>query len=158
MIRVLFVCLGNICRSPLAEGIFRKLVEERGLGDRISCDSAGTVRDHLGERTDVRARKVGEQNGLVLEHIARFFTAEDFMTFDYIFAMDEASKRNMNRLKPAGAKAEVKLMGEFDPEEKGLEVPDPYYGQLRDFEDVYTVLERSCAHFLDHLVKQYQLA
>ena len=151
-ISILFVCLGNICRSPLAEGIFRSLVEEAGLSDRFEIDSAGTGAWHVGELPDARAAMVASQHGVQLECRARQVTTEDFTRFDYIIAMDRENLRNLERMAAAtGSDAEVRLLREFDPEGDGDEVPDPYYGGASGFETVYDIVSRSCRVLLKRI-------
>jgi len=148
-ISILFVCLGNICRSPLAEGVFRSLVEEAGLSERFEIDSAGTGAWHVGEPPDARAAMVASQHGVTLECRARQVTTEDFGRFDYVIAMDRENLRNLQRMAAeAGSDAEVRLLREFDPEQDGDEVPDPYYGGASGFETVYDIVSRSCRALL----------
>jgi len=148
-ISILFVCLGNICRSPLAEGVFRSLVEEAGLSERFEIDSAGTGAWHVGEPPDARAAMVASQHGVALECRARQVTTEDIGRYDYIIAMDRENLRNLQRMAAeAGSDAEVRLLREFDPEQDGDEVPDPYYGGASGFETVYDIVSRSCRALL----------
>lgn len=149
--KILFVCLGNICRSPLAEGVFKKIVEDKDLNEIIICDSAGTASYHIGELADPRTRKNALSHGLNLTHRARAFKAADFNEFDYIIPMDESNLQTVNKLKPSSAKAKVILMREFDSEDKGSVVPDPYHGNEQDFEEVYQILNRCCNYFLAFL-------
>lgn len=155
---VLFVCLGNICRSPLAEGIFRDLLEERGLSHRFRVDSAGTGAYHVGEPPDPRSRRVAQEHGVTLEGRARQVRPEDFQTFDYVIAMDRENLRNLERLEGgAGQSAALHLLREFDPEGEGPdggEVPDPYYGGPDGFERVYRMVRRSCRALLDELAAE----
>lgn len=149
---VLFVCLGNICRSPLAEGIFVHLVSEAGLTDRFDIDSAGTGAWHVGERPDARAALVANQHGVKLDSRARQITESDLDRFDYVIAMDRENLRNIERLADAiGAGAEIRLLREFDTEGEGDEVPDPYYGGASGFETVYDMVHRSCRVLLERL-------
>jgi len=149
---VLFVCLGNICRSPLAEGVFRHLVDEAGLSDRFEIDSAGTGGWHVGERPDARAEMVATQHGVALECRARQVTDEDLLHFDYIVAMDRENLRKLERMAAAvGSDAEVALLRAYDPDSDGDEVPDPYYGGASGFETVYEMVHRSCAALLHRL-------
>jgi protein-tyrosine phosphatase len=148
---VLFVCLGNICRSPLAEGIFDHLVREAGLDDRFDIDSAGTGAWHVGERPDARAAMVATKHGVELGSRARQITSDDLDRFDYVIAMDRENLRNVSRMVDSSdSDAEVHLLREFD-EEEGDEVPDPYYGGASGFETVYEMLHRSCQTLLERL-------
>lgn len=149
---VLFVCLGNICRSPLAEGIFLHLVSEAGLESRFVIDSAGTGAWHVGERPDARASMVANKHGVELTSRARQITDDDLRRFDYVIAMDRENLRNIERMADAtGSEAEVHLLREFDLTESGDEVPDPYYGGASGFETVYEMVHRSCQTLLDRL-------
>lgn len=150
MRRVLFVCLGNICRSPMAQGVMERYVQERGLSDRIGCDSAGTGSWHTGEPPDHRTRKTLRGHGIALEHRARTLLPADFERFDLILAMDRDILREVLRRAPAGARQKVKLYRDFDPEGAG-DVDDPYYGDMGDFEEVFRICERTTpaiAHWL----------
>ena len=146
---VLFVCLGNICRSPLAEGIVRREALSRGM--EVEIDSAGTGDYHIGSLPDERACAEGAGRGCEMTMRARQVRREDFERFDLIVAMDEANRRNLLRL--AGPHQDkVRLMREFDPSApKGAEVPDPYYGGPAEFSEVAEMLERSAAGLLDSL-------
>jgi protein-tyrosine phosphatase len=149
---VLFVCLGNICRSPLAEGVFQHLVEEAGLGARFDIDSAGTGAWHVGEPPDARATMVANQHGVSLESRARQVTEDDLRRFDYVIAMDRENLRNLERMAgTSGSDSEIVLLREFDPDSTGEEVPDPYYGGASGFENVYEMVHRSCQVLLRRL-------
>jgi len=149
---VLFVCLGNICRSTLAEGIFLHLVTEAGLSERFEVDSAGTGSWHVGEPPDARASLVATQHGVELTSRARQLTDEDLLHYDWIIAMDRENLRNIERMAAAaGSEAEIHLLREFDALGEGDEVPDPYYGGASGFENVYTMVHRSCQALLDRL-------
>lgn len=149
---VLFVCLGNICRSPLAEGIFLHLVEEAGLEERFEIDSAGTGSWHVGEVPDARASMVASRHGVDLPSRARQLTEDDVARFDYVIAMDRENLRNIERMADStGSDASVKLLRDYDPEENGDEVPDPYYGGASGFENVYSMVMRSCQSLLNQL-------
>ena len=155
MTRLLFVCLGNICRSPLAEGLFIKKVKDLGIYDRFTIDSAGTSAYHIGSLPDPRTRKHASEQGVHLGSCARQFKKADFFEFDLILAMDKENMRNIQSLEPAVSDplASVMLMREFDPLGKGLDVPDPYYGGERGFQDVYDILDRSTSQLLEYLLK-----
>ena len=149
---VLFVCLGNICRSPLAEGVFRHLAAEAGLADRFEIDSAGTGGWHVGEPPDARARMVAKQHGVALDSRARQVTPEDFERFDHIVAMDHDNLRTLQRMAAAaGADARIALLRSHDPSADGDEVPDPYYGGASGFETVYEMVHRACSALLERL-------
>lgn len=149
---VLFVCLGNICRSPLAEGIFGHLVSEAGMAERFEVDSAGTGAWHVGERPDARASMVANQHGVELDSRARQLTEDDLQRFDYVIAMDRENLRNIERMADAtSSEAEVHLLREFDRTAQGEEVPDPYYGGASGFETVYEMVHRSCQVLLERL-------
>lgn len=153
MVRVLFVCLGNICRSPLAEGIFRHHVEAAGLTGRFDIDSAGTSSYHAGDPPDPRTSAVARRRGIALAGQSRQLTVADLERFDYVVVMDEENLKAVKRLtREKAPKAKVHLLREFDPESNGdLDVPDPYYGGERGFEDVHDMVERASAAFLRHL-------
>jgi protein-tyrosine phosphatase len=149
---VLFVCLGNICRSPLAEGVFRHLVEQEGLADRFEIDSAGTGAWHVGERADARSALVAEQHGIELDSRARQVEPGDFEHFDYIIAMDHDNLRTLKRMSATnGSGARIELLRMHDKERDGDEVPDPYYGGSSGFESVYKMVKRSCRGLFKHL-------
>jgi len=149
---VLFVCLGNICRSPLAEGIFRNLVERAGLADSFEIGSAGTGGWHVGEPADSRATMVASRYGVSLEGSAQQVTVEDLERFDYVIAMDRDNLSVLERMAAASeAEPELHLLREFDPTNTGDEVPDPYYGGASGFETVYEMVHRSCEGLLEHI-------
>ncbi len=152
-VKVLFVCLGNICRSPMAEGLFLDLIEKENISDKFEVDSAGTSGHHVGERADRRMRMTAESHGVELPSRSRQIKPNDLYTYDYILAMDRSNLRNIEALQHAGkpATAKILLMRKFDHEANGLDVPDPYYGGQDGFEDVYQMLQRSNIEFLEHV-------
>jgi protein-tyrosine phosphatase len=157
-LKVLFVCLGNICRSPLGEGVFRHLVAAAGLADRFDIDSAGTSSYHIGDPPDERTTSVARARGVVLTGAARQVRARDLDDFDYVLAMDEQNLRNIRKLAGGSTRAEIRLLREFDPQANGdLDVPDPYYGGARGFENVHDIVERSCIELLRHIREQHGL-
>jgi protein-tyrosine phosphatase len=149
--RICFVCLGNICRSPTAEGVFRKLVEQAGLADVVVIDSAGTGGWHAGELPDSRSSAAAKTRGYNLVHRARKFTAADFGKFDLILTMDRSNYENVMQLaRGRNNVPPIKLLREFDKTAPlGAEVPDPYSGDARGFEDVLDICERACRGLLD---------
>jgi protein-tyrosine phosphatase len=158
-IRVSFVCLGNICRSPTAEGILRSLVEREGLQDQIDVESAGTGSWHLGERADSRARATAAARGVPLNGKAKQFSEADFDRLDYILVMDVAIRNALGRLASSDeARQKLHLLRTFDPESPpGAAVPDPYYGGEDGFEEVFDICDAACRGFLRYLRETRQL-
>jgi len=157
-VRVLFVCLGNICRSPTAEGVMRKLVSDAGLEDRIEIDSAGTGSWHVGAKPDRRATAAAARAGYELGGKARQVSAEDFERFDMILAMDRFNVSELLGMAPGGVGAEkVALLREFDPASAGqwnLDVPDPYSGGERGFQVVVEQIEAACRGLVKELSRR----
>ena len=152
MIKVLFICLGNICRSPLAQGTFEHLTQHET--NRFWCDSAGTSTYHIGELPDDRAIAIAQKNDILLTHRARQIQKEDFEKFDYIIAMDRSNYQNILSLKNRVSNAsepKIMLMRNFDTEKGQIEVPDPYYGSQQDFEKVFDILYRCSENFVTFL-------
>ncbi len=158
-VRVCFVCLGNICRSPTAEASMRKLVDDAGLGARVEIDSAGTGAWHVGEAPDSRARAAGKRRGLQVHGRARKVVVEDFERFDYLIAMDLSNRSDLERLAPSDeGSRKIALLRSFDssaPED--AEVPDPYYGGGDGFERVIDICEAGCKGLLRHIREQHGL-
>ncbi|MFP4094179.1 MAG: low molecular weight protein-tyrosine-phosphatase [Cyclobacteriaceae bacterium] len=158
MIKVLFVCLGNICRSPMAEAVFNALLSRDGLEDKISSDSAGTSDYHIGSRPDPRTMDVVQEKKLQLDHLARQFSSEDFEGFDYIIAMDQSNRNNILSLTTDDeVKKKVFLMREFEDNADALDVPDPYWSERNGFIEVHDILLRSCRNLLDYIKKEHRL-
>lgn len=151
--KILFVCLGNIIRSPLAEHIFAQLALEAGLGDKYQVDSAGTSNYHIGESPDTRMRQVAAEHGLIYDGRARQFLAEDYDRFDWIIPQDSSNLRDLKRLaRVPEDEAKLHTMRSFDPQGRPTDaVPDPYYGGIDGFEITYQIVERSCQGLLDAL-------
>jgi protein-tyrosine phosphatase len=152
-LRLCFVCLGNICRSPTAEGIMRTLVTQEGLDAVIEVESAGTGTWHLGERADKRARATAEARGVVLDRRAQQFGRTDFDRFDYVLVMDADIQVTLRKLSSSAADhAKVHVLRSFDPNSPpGARVPDPYYGGTDGFEEVFDICEAACRGLLAHL-------
>lgn len=152
-IRLLFVCLGNICRSPLAEAVMRHLIEVRHLQDRISVASAGTGAWHVGEPPDARMREVAAERGISMDgQAARQLKATDLERYTHIFAMDKSNLHDILYLDPHDRHGhKMRLFREFDPLPGDYQVPDPYYGGPSGFETVYGIVERTSAAILDRL-------
>ncbi|XP_069351385.1 low molecular weight phosphotyrosine protein phosphatase isoform X2 [Eulemur rufifrons] len=146
---VLFVCLGNICRSPIAEAVFRKLVADQNVSDNWVIDSCAVSDWNVGRAPDSRAVGCLRDHGIHTAHNARQITKEDFATFDYILCMDESNLRDLNRKsnQVKNCKAKIELLGSYDPQ-KQLIIEDPYYGNDSDFERVYQQCVRCCSAFL----------
>jgi protein-tyrosine phosphatase len=150
---MLFVCMGNICRSPTAEGIMRSLLAERGLEDRVHIESAGLGAWHVGERADRRTRAAAEARGILLDRRARQFSIADFSRFDYVLAMDHEVYESLHALaRTDDERRRIFHFREFDPgSPEGAGVPDPYYGGPEGFQEVFDICEAGCRGLLDHL-------
>lgn len=159
LVRLSFVCMGNICRSPTAAGVMGHHVRAAGLTEAISIESAGTGGWHTGELPDDRARAEARRRGVDIDDPARQFQAADFDRLDLVLAMDRDNERGILRLAREPADHEkVHLLRSFDPASPpGAEVPDPYYGGPDGFADVYDLVEAACLGLLDHLVDEYRL-
>ena len=156
MTKVLFICLGNICRSPLAEGHFRNLVEAKSLANEFSVDSAGTSRYNIGEQPDHRTRKNAEKHGLTLNHKARQITPSDLTLFDYLVVMDNDNRENLVKLLTENGLGteNLFLLRQFDPKPGDGQVPDPYYFPDHKFEEVYQIVDRSNPALLDFILEK----
>ncbi len=158
-IRVQFVCLGNICRSPLAEAVFREKVQQAGLDAHFEIESSGTGDWHVGDSADRRMQQTAQRHGVSLEHhTATQFQAEDLARYDHIFVMD---KSNLNDVlyfdDEEQHDGKVRLFREFDPQPDNFQVPDPYYGGKDGFENVYNIVDRTAQHILERMIEEYDL-
>ena len=158
-VRICFVCLGNICRSPTALGVMRQVLARAGLAGMVQVDSAGTSGFHVGEAPDPRSSSAAMARGYPLEHTAWRFRARDFARFDLVLAMDRANHDALLALTDdAAAHAKVHLLRSFDPSAPGdAEVPDPYHGGARGFDEVLDICEAACAGLLAHIRKEHGL-
>ena len=152
-VEVCFVCLGNICRSPLAQGVFEALVKQEGLQDRIITSSAGVGNWHVGSSPDSRMQQTARKHGIYLNSRARQFQASDFKRMDLVLAMDHSNLSTLQQMRPAPELHDkLFLFRSFDPENNGdLDVPDPYYGGDKGFETVFQMVERTCPKVLQRL-------
>ena len=154
--KVLFVCMGNICRSPTAHGVMQHMVTEKGLKNRFEIDSAGTHAYHIGEKSDTRSRAKAAQKGVDMEYIrARKISVLDYDEYDYILAMDEDNLSLIEYYAPEKPKAKISLFLNFanraGTTNKTI-VPDPYYGQSDGFEEVFTLVELGCEALIDEIL------
>lgn len=155
-VRVLFVCMGNICRSPTAQGVFRKLVEEAGLIEQIEIDSAGTHAYHIGEPPDPRAQQTAQRRGIDLSDLrARRAVSADFTRFDYILAMDQDNYHALSALCPQGQERRLSLLLDYAAQARTREVPDPYYGGPSGFEAVFDLVEEAARGLLADIQRRH---
>lgn len=156
MVKVLFVCMGNICRSPTAQGVFEALVEREGLADRVGIDSAGTHAYHIGEPPDARAQQAALRRGFDLSHQrARRVRHEDFLEFDYVLAMDRSNYEELREICHPDYEERLRLFLDFAPEAGERDVPDPYYGGAQGFERVLDLIEQASAGLLEEMRKRH---
>ncbi|MEE9258988.1 MAG: low molecular weight protein-tyrosine-phosphatase [Nitrospinaceae bacterium] len=156
---VSFVCLGNICRSPLAHGVFETLLAREGLDNVILSSSAGTSHWHVGQMADPRMRETAKRKGIVLKNRARQFQPKDFNQFDLVLAMDQSNFSRLEEMAPGKVPDhQLKLFRSFDPESNGeMDVPDPYYGGERGFENIFQIIERTCPKILEFIKSRFPI-
>ena len=155
--KVLFVCLGNICRSPTAEGVFRQLLSQDAPDLRVEVDSAGTADYHIGEPPDLRSQRAAMRRGVDLGGLrARQVTPADFAHFDFILAMDRGNLLELEAMRPKNSRARVQLFLQYAPDSGRLEVPDPYYGDAGGFEEVLDLTAAASRGLLAALQKMSQ--
>jgi protein-tyrosine phosphatase len=155
-IGVVFVCMGNICRSPTAEAVFRDYVEKAGLLESIHIDSAGTHNYHIGDPPDARTQHAARRRGYDMSKLrGRQVEAEDFLRFDYVLAMDEANLENLRLLRPDGAQSHLGLFLDFAERHREREVPDPYFGGADGFERVLDMVEDAANGLLKHIRQRH---
>jgi len=155
--KILFVCLGNICRSPLAEAIFKKQTEQRGLSEKYFADSCGTADFHIGDKPDSRTIRNARHHDVEIIHIGRQLSMGDFKDFDLILTMDRSNHQNTMDLmaRTSEKKAEVKMIRTYDPESLGIQdIPDPWYGNETGFEEIFQMLWRTCNELINQLELQ----
>ena len=153
-VHILFVCMGNICRSPTAHGIFQHLVDEAGLNDRIVVDSAGTIAYHVGDSPDPRSSKTALEHGIDLSsQRARQVNRDDYERQDYILAMDYDNLRDLQNQCPEHHQHKLQLLLHYHPDEYLDEVPDPYYGGARGFDEVFAMVETACKRLLNQVTE-----
>lgn len=155
--KLIFVCLGNICRSPTGEGVFQHLVKERNLDPYFQIDSAGTSAFHIGEPANSKSQWTANQHGVKLHSRASQFQRSDLEEYDLILAMDHENLKNIKKLDKNGSfDHKIKLMRDFDPTPEDGSVPDPYYGGMQGFENVFQIVKRSCEALLNELESEVQ--
>lgn len=157
MYRIMFICSGNICRSPLAHAVFQSMVEQNNLEDVIHVESSGTGAWHVGEQTDYRMRQTASRHGLSVKHRARQLFASDLADYDLLLVMDEHNYRDTLALAVnESEKEKVQMFRDFDASGSGS-VPDPWYGTMKDFENVWGIVSRTCTSLMEEIRHRIKL-
>ena len=154
-VRINFVCLGNICRSPMAEAMFKHYVLQQGMLEHFEISSSGTGAYHIGNNADERTNKICKRHGVAINHRAQQFTQAMVNEFDFVIAMDETNRLNLQRL---GVSKELHLLRSFEASKNNLNVPDPYYGNIDDFQEVYEIIQACIPALYDYILKIRKLA
>jgi protein-tyrosine phosphatase len=149
-VRINFVCLGNICRSPMAEAMFKHYVKQQGTFERFEISSSGTGAYHIGHDADERTNKICERHGIDIKHCAQQFKLSMIHEFDLVIAMDESNRAHLQKM---GVNKELHLLCSFEPFAKNLNVPDPYYGNLKDFQEVYDIIQGCLPALYEYALK-----
>jgi len=157
MVKIMFVCLGNICRSPLAEAVFNEKVRLKGLNGKCYSESCGTAAYHIGEAPDPRSSRVARRHSIPIDHAAQQLKRSDFINYDYIVVMDDSNAKNARRIEPKNSSATVFKLRDFDPLDKGSDVIDPWFGAEDGFEEWYQIIDRSVVEFLHFLIEKHGL-
>jgi protein-tyrosine phosphatase len=159
MVRILFVCLANVCRSPMAEAIFKDIIRQNGLDKQVECDSAGTFDEEHSDFPLAQVNKVLMKHGIQSHHKARKLNPSDYQIYDYILAMDSLNLADVQELMPKNleTKPVMRLVRDFDKHKDSNDVEDPYYGQEDDFEATYEILYKSLTAFMAYLIPQHGL-
>jgi protein-tyrosine phosphatase len=151
---IMFICSGNICRSPLAHGVFEHLVKDDRLKKYLEVESSGTGAYHVGEQADSRMRQTASSHGVRLNHRSRQLIQQDFVDYDLLLTMDSHNYRDAKDLCRSGEeRSKIRMFRDYDPEGRG-DVPDPWYGGLEGFEDVWTIVHRTCLSLLEKIRKE----
>ena len=157
-INILFVCMGNLCRSPTAHGVFDEMVRTHGMEDVINVDSAGTHVYHVGKRPDPRAREAARNKGYDISYVrARGLSEQDYLKYDYILAMDRTNLSSLQVKSPLNEREKLDLFLNFHPEKTGQEIPDPFYKDSELFDTVFELVEQGCQHLLKSIRNRHQL-